>query len=328
MRFAPPSTPRHARFVWAIGPTKSSAARRFHSVAVRSIWTSSSSLPCNSDLAKEAPHWERSTHAPSRTDSSFVRQRLDRSCGSTISLSRWASSSISRCSPSHATVVNSLTSPWEMGAPDSCSSAGMRGQRSWCRARIGLYSSSRASAPWSPAGAGRTTALGSHRIANETLIGLWAVAGASKLTDNFRIAQRPRNRCQRVQVVRLGICGQQQQKHEVDWLAVDCVECDGPLGTSQQAEWLLQPGNARMGNRDSAAHAGRPQFFASEHSFRDVTPVKRKTICCPSRELIQERKLIDSTHADDCVAWSEKIFNFHDLRLSLAPAADSRSRSR
>ena len=56
--------------------------------------------------------------------------------------------------------------------------------------------------------------------------------------------------------VRRRLSWKEEKKHEIDWLAIDCLKIDRLFQTDQNTECPFQPLNARMWNRHAAACPG------------------------------------------------------------------------
>src|SRR5262245_17260414 len=54
----------------------------------------------------------------------------------------------------------------------------------------------------------------------------------------------------------------EQQKHQIDRLAVERLEIDGPFEPRKQTEQLIELGQLTVRNRDAVAHAGRTELLA------------------------------------------------------------------
>ncbi len=66
-----------------------------------------------------------------------------------------------------------------------------------------------------------------------------------------------------------GAFRRQQQKHQIDRLAVERLEIDRPLQPREQAEHLAELGQLAVRDGDAIADAGRAELLALQQDFQD-----------------------------------------------------------
>ena len=89
-----------------------------------------------------------------------------------------------------------------------------------------------------------------------------AGAGGAQVAQTCGISELARNRGECLELLPNRIGGEQEQEYEIDRPAVDRGEIDRSIQAGQDAERFVQPLNAGMRNRHTAAGAGRSQFLA------------------------------------------------------------------
>ncbi len=85
--------------------------------------------------------------------------------------------------------------------------------------------------------------------------------GADAL-QNSRLPQQTGDAGEGLEVIGSGFFRREQQKQDIDGLAVEGVEIDGFFKPRRRAEQMRQTGNLAMGNGDAIADGGRPKSFA------------------------------------------------------------------
>src|SRR5215475_1872381 len=94
------------------------------------------------------------------------------------------------------------------------------------------------------------------------------VRGATRraqIAQTCWVSQFPGDRRKCLELLACWVCWKQEQEHEVHRTAIDRFKINRLVQARQNTERLVEPLNARMGDRHAAACAGRSQRLAFEN---------------------------------------------------------------
>src|SRR5262249_37326435 len=91
----------------------------------------------------------------------------------------------------------------------------------------------------------------------------------AQFARDIRIAQQTCDARQRLKMIGTGSFRREQQKHEIDRLAVERLELYGPFEAGKKSEQFVQLGQLAVGNGDAVAYAGRTKLLALLQRFQD-----------------------------------------------------------
>src|SRR5262245_62803324 len=79
----------------------------------------------------------------------------------------------------------------------------------------------------------------------------------------------------------------EQQKHQIDRLAVERLEVDRPFQPGEQSEQLAELGQLAVGNGDAIADAGRSELFALLQRLQERALALAAELRRPEGEFLQ-----------------------------------------
>jgi hypothetical protein len=117
---------------------------------------------------------------------------------------------------------------------------------------------------------------------------------------------------ERIELVALWLRREQQQKHDIDWPAIDGIEVDRLGEANQDPEWPRHSLKARVGNGNSRTRSGRAERFTFQQRLRKDCFVQPEDDGGPMGEFMQQVRLVDSAHSDPGLQRAEEVLDFHD----------------
>jgi hypothetical protein len=107
-----------------------------------------------------------------------------------------------------------------------------------------------------------------------------------------RLAQQPRDAGQRFEVIGAGAFGRQQEKDQIDRLAVERLEIDRPIEPREQSEQPAEIRHLAVGNGDAVADSRGAELFALHQDLENGLLALAGEHRGTRRELVQRLLLI------------------------------------
>lgn len=143
-------------------------------------------------------------------------------------------------------------------------------------------------------------------------VDLPAVAGPTDPVPDILHAQAAGDAGERVERGPPASAGRQQQADDIDRLAVDRLEGDGPVEPGKQAERPLQPGDRRMRDRHAVSDAGRAEGLAPAQRGADGLHIEAEPARRFSGQRLQKSRLRRHGQMRDDVLGANEVCGLHD----------------
>jgi hypothetical protein len=103
----------------------------------------------------------------------------------------------------------------------------------------------------------------------------------------------------------------EQEKHEIDRVAVDRIEMNWPIQAREHAEKPIEPFDAGMRERETIAEAGGTQLLAGLQCSEDRLRIEVQQGGGAGREILEQLLFVARTGGANHPVWFDKVGEIH-----------------
>ena len=137
------------------------------------------------------------------------------------------------------------------------------------------------------------------------------ICGTTKLAYSQGVSQPSRHSRKSAELSSWGRGRQEEQEHEIDRLAINCIKINRFPESSENSKRLSQALYPSMRNCHSTAYGRGSQFFTFENLGTDVISIQLEGACCPVAKLVEQPPLVLCANVNHRVSRGEEFLDLH-----------------